>query len=88
MQNQSYLKNPFESRLLESIHTSTLSPNLLEIYPSPKVFFHFFIASILLKDKPWSIDHMSILFPANITDEEIRMSRSVMQVFLKAELTV
>nr|CDJ84520.1 uncharacterized protein LOC100878034 [Haemonchus contortus] len=56
--------NSFESRLLETLHTNTFSPSVLAISNSPASPEEF----------KWSIEELSVLKPAHITDEEIAQS--------------
>ncbi|KHJ96407.1 hypothetical protein OESDEN_03628 [Oesophagostomum dentatum] len=56
--------NSFESRILETLHTNTFSPSVFAITESPKSPEEF----------KWSIEELSILKPAQITQEEIAQS--------------
>lgn len=56
--------NSFESRILETLHTNTFSPSVFAIAENPSSPEEF----------KWSIEQLSILKPAHITDEEIAQS--------------
>ncbi|KAK6051438.1 hypothetical protein COOONC_11055, partial [Cooperia oncophora] len=56
--------NSFESRLLETVHTNTFSPSVFAITESPASPEEF----------KWSIEELSVLKPAHITQEEIAQS--------------
>uniref|UniRef100_A0A1I7W7W8 Protein aurora borealis n=1 Tax=Heterorhabditis bacteriophora TaxID=37862 RepID=A0A1I7W7W8_HETBA len=63
----SRINNPFDSKLLESIHMNTFSPSVFAVTRSPDE-----------KDKEfkWSIEEMSILKPVHISDEEIAQCKA------------
>lgn len=56
--------NSFENRLLETVHTNTFSPSVFAATKTP----------VSPEEFKWSIEQLSILKPAHITDEEIAQS--------------